>query len=53
MTPDRMFTPNDAAKNALIDNDGYQKMYADSVDPDAFWAEHGKRVDWIKILAGQ
>ena len=50
MTPDRMFTPNDAVvKNALIDNDGYQKMYAESVaDPDAFWAEHGKRVDWIK-----
>ena len=31
MTQDRMFTPNDAVvKNALIDNDGYQKMYADS-----------------------
>ena len=50
MTQDRMFTPNDAVvKNALIDNDGYQKMYAESVaDPDAFWAEHGKRIDWIK-----
>ena len=24
-------------------------MYAASVaDPDAFWAEHGKRIDWIK-----
>ena len=50
MTQDRMFTPSDAVvKNALIDNDGYQKMYAESVaDPDAFWAEHGKRIDWIK-----
>ena len=24
-------------------------MYADSIaDPDAFWGEHGKRIDWIK-----
>ena len=27
----------------------YEEMYAASVsDPDAFWAEHGKRIDWIK-----
>jgi hypothetical protein len=24
-------------------------MYAASIaDPDAFWGEHGKRIDWIK-----
>jgi hypothetical protein len=24
-------------------------MYAASIaDPDAFWAEHGKRVDWVQ-----
>src|SRR6056297_3659906 len=24
-------------------------MYASSIkDPDAFWADHGKRIDWIK-----
>ena len=35
--------------NALIDDQGYQDMYAASLaDPDAFWAEHGKRIDWIK-----
>jgi len=36
-------------KDAHIDASGYEKMYADSVsDPDAFWGEHGKRIDWIK-----
>jgi len=35
-------------KNALIDNDTYLKWYADSVkDPDRFWGEHGKRIDWF------
>ncbi len=37
------------AKNAHIDNDGYEALYAESLaDPDAFWAEQGKRIDWIK-----
>ncbi|WP_114965399.1 acetate--CoA ligase [Alkalilacustris brevis] len=37
------------AAKAHIDAAGYEKMYAASVsDPEAFWAEHGKRVDWIK-----
>ncbi|MEC7439473.1 MAG: acetate--CoA ligase [Pseudomonadota bacterium] len=32
-----------------MDNSGYQAMYDASIaDPDAFWAEHGKRIDWIK-----
>ncbi|MBU2982118.1 acetate--CoA ligase [Lentibacter algarum] len=36
-------------KNAHIDAAKYDEMYAASVkDPDAFWAEHGKRIDWIK-----
>ncbi|WP_378947119.1 acetate--CoA ligase [Mesorhizobium sp. ANAO-SY3R2] len=36
-------------KNALIDNETYLKWYADSVNhPEAFWAEHGKRIDWFK-----
>lgn len=31
------------------DNQTYLNMYQQSVDnPDAFWAEHGKIVDWIK-----
>jgi acetyl-CoA synthetase len=41
--------PADVAANALIDNDGYLKMYEQSIaDPDAFWGEQGKRIDWIK-----
>ena len=40
--------PAETAANALIDNENYEKMYARSVaDPDAFWAEQGKRLDWI------
>ena len=35
--------------NAHVDAAKYEEMYAASIsDPDAFWAEHGKRVDWIK-----
>ena len=27
----------------------YQRLYASSItDPDAFWGEHGKRLDWMK-----
>ena len=50
MTQDRLFAPSESTiANALIDNSGYQAMYDASVaDPDAFWAEHGKRIDWIK-----
>ncbi len=34
---------------ALIDADGYDKMYAQSVDDSAaFWAEQAQRIDWIK-----
>ena len=34
---------------AFIDAARYEAMYAASVkDPDAFWAEHGRRIDWIK-----
>ena len=41
--------PESAAKGAHVDNDGYLEMYKRSVDdPEGFWAEHGKRVDWAK-----
>ncbi|NTS78242.1 acetate--CoA ligase [Catenovulum sp. SM1970] len=41
--------PSHAKERALIDNDTYLKMYQESVDnPEAFWAEQGKRIDWIK-----
>ena len=40
---------DDFAANAWIDKEKYQAMYRQSVDdPDGFWAEQAKRVDWIK-----
>ncbi|PLW76268.1 acetate--CoA ligase [Cohaesibacter celericrescens] len=41
--------PANVASHALIDNDTYLSMYKQSIeDPNAFWAEHGKRIDWMK-----
>jgi acetyl-CoA synthetase len=41
--------PAETAKTAHADAAKYEKMYRESVDnPEAFWAEHGKRIDWIK-----
>ncbi len=50
MTDNSLFPPPaEIAKNALIDEAKYRDWYAKSVaDPAAFWAEHGKRIDWIK-----
>ncbi|WP_299658080.1 acetate--CoA ligase [uncultured Tateyamaria sp.] len=44
------FPPSEETKaRAHLDADGYAKMYAASVaDPEAFWGEQGKRLDWIK-----
>ncbi len=36
-------------ESAHIDATKYEEMYAASIkDPEAFWAEQGKRIDWIK-----
>ena len=36
------------AERAYIDRDAYRDMYRRSVDdPDGFWAEQAKRIDWI------
>jgi acetyl-CoA synthetase len=41
--------PSEWAANALIDETRYLEMYRRSVEePDAFWAEEARRVDWIK-----
>jgi acetyl-CoA synthetase len=41
--------PAEWAKRAYVDDAKYQAMYRRSVDdPEGFWAEHGRRVDWIK-----
>ncbi len=41
--------PPEWKQRAYVDDAKYRDMYAASVaDPDKFWAEHAKRVDWIK-----
>ena len=41
--------PDQVAADAWADNDKYLEMYQASVDdPEAFWGEQGKRIDWIK-----
>ena len=41
--------PADWQKRAYADDAKYKEMYARSVkDPNAFWAEQAKRIDWIK-----
>jgi len=50
MTDEQLFPVSDAAaKTAWIDNDKYLAWYKRSIDdPEGFWGEHGKRLDWIK-----
>ena len=47
---DKTYPPSaDFAAKAHIDAAKYDQLYAASVtDPESFWAEHGKRIDWIK-----
>jgi acetyl-CoA synthetase len=41
--------PAEWAKRAWVDDAKYRAMYQRSVDdPNGFWAEHGRRIDWIK-----
>jgi acetyl-CoA synthetase len=41
--------PADWQRRALIDDAKYKEMYARSIkDPNGFWAEQAKRIDWIK-----
>ncbi len=41
--------PESFVGRSLVDLAGYEEMYARSVaDPEAFWAEHGKRIAWMK-----
>jgi acetyl-CoA synthetase len=49
MSTDIIRVPADFAASALIDDAKYQAMYTRSIeDPEGFWGEHGKRLDWIK-----
>ena len=41
--------PAEWAERGKVNNEQYLELYKRSVDdPEKFWAEHGKRVDWIK-----
>ena len=41
--------PTDAAATTHCSATDYDRLYAASIaDPDAFWAEQAKRIDWIK-----
>tara|TARA_R110002096_G_scaffold435548_1_gene661446 strand:+ start:102840 stop:104780 length:1941 start_codon:yes stop_codon:yes gene_type:complete len=50
MTENKIYPVNEATSNhALIDNQKYQEMYEYSIsDPEGFWNDMGKRIDWIK-----
>ncbi|MFZ1414345.1 MAG: acetate--CoA ligase [Defluviicoccus sp.] len=50
MSEEQFFpVPEAIAKSAWCDNDTYLQMYKRSVgDPEGFWAEQAKRIDWIK-----
>ncbi len=47
---DKTYAPSaDMAANAHADKATYEAMYEASIsDPEVFWGEHGKRLDWIK-----
>ncbi|MEM9902092.1 MAG: acetyl-coenzyme A synthetase N-terminal domain-containing protein, partial [Pseudomonadota bacterium] len=47
-TPNTRPIPTPFAARAHIDASGYARMYGVSVsDPEGFWGEQGKRIDWI------
>ena len=50
MSETRTYPPSpEMAPGAHADRATYEAMYQASIeDPEAFWAEHGKRVDWMK-----
>ncbi|MEN3952756.1 acetate--CoA ligase [Iodidimonas sp. SYSU 1G8] len=50
MSDEQVFPVSEAwAERAWIDAAGYEEMYQRSIDdPEAFWGEQGKRLDWIQ-----
>ncbi len=50
MSDIKTYAPNaDMVANTHINAAKYDEMYAASIaDPETFWGEHGKRIDWIK-----
>lgn len=52
MSEHRVFPVSaDWAEGSLISQPKYQRMYQASIDdPDAFWGEQARRIDWIKLF---
>jgi acetyl-CoA synthetase len=49
MSEELIPVPKEWRGRAFIDHDRYETMYAHSLkDPDGFWRELAKRIDWIK-----
>src|SRR5262249_26797200 len=49
MSEELIAVPEAWRKRAFVDRDKYEAMYAKSLkDPDGFWREQAKRIDWIK-----
>jgi acetyl-CoA synthetase len=49
MQPKIYRVPPNFAKDSLIKQSDYQRLYAESVqDPQAFWGNIGRRIDWMK-----
>ena len=48
--PENIYKPSaEFIQNAHVGPDKYKEMYTVSVeDPETFWGEHGKRLDWIE-----
>ena len=41
--------PADWTKRAWVDDSKYKALYERSIrDPDGFWGEQGRRIEWIK-----
>ncbi|MFE8072396.1 acetate--CoA ligase [Marinobacteraceae bacterium S3BR75-40.1] len=50
MTAEKLYPVKDNFKQrTLVDRSRYDALYAESIkDPEGFWKEQGKRIDWIK-----
>ena len=50
MSDDKIYdVPAEWKQRGFIDDAKYKQMYERSVkDPNGFWGEHGKRVDWMR-----
>ena len=49
MSDELIPVPDEWKKRALLDDAKYREMYEASVtDPESFWREEGKRIDWMK-----